>query len=200
MLLVCTCAGCRSFTSPARATDLKSATAYWVDYDATRRGAILYAEGGKIKMVGEPAPDAALELTQKYLAKVNYQAVSGEASAELAESIVELGKRTQTVMFLRETLYRLAEMANNGQLDATKQVEIYNKIVDAATQLGLAEVAAAEAKQKLAQAKLTSADAEVKTAEAQKQYQLNFKSMLDSGTFVADEQHLRELQKMKPDA
>ena len=146
-ILFCTLflAGCRSFTSPARIHRIEPEKSYWTDYDATRRGAIIFTdESGRTVMLAEPAPDVAIGLAQEYLAKVNYKEISAEASLALAENVVQLGKRTSTIMFLRESLYRLAELASADQLDPNT-VSLYKEAMRAALELAKAESKAAEA-------------------------------------------------------
>ena len=151
--LVCLTVGCRSFTRPAKDHRLESSSAYWMDYDATRRGAIVAVKpDGTVTMLAEPSPDAAVELTQKYLAKLNYQGITGEASLDLAENIVQLGKRTTTIKFLRDSLYRLAELSNNGKLDA-QAMDLFEQALEATLTLAQAELVQAESSKERAEAR-----------------------------------------------
>jgi hypothetical protein len=103
-------------------------------------------------MLAEPSPDVAVEMTQKYLAKINYKGITGEGSLDLAENITQLGKRTTTIMFLRDSLYRFAEMSNNGQLD-DKSMELFGKALEATLKLAESELKQAEASQAKAEAR-----------------------------------------------
>lgn len=137
--------GCRSFTSPARIHQVQQGTGYWMDYDATRRGAFMTVDSsGKMVMLSEPSPDIALDLAHKYLGKINYQEIGAEGSLELAENVVQLGKRTSTIMFLRESLYRLSELANAGKLDSETSA-LFKQAMQAALDLAKAEASQAEA-------------------------------------------------------
>ncbi len=151
--VIVTTIGCRSFTSPARYHNLEKSTGYWLDYDASRRGAFLSVnDKGSVKMLAEPSPDVAIEVVQKYLAKINYEKISGEGSLDFAENITQLGKRTTTIMFLRDSLYRLAEMKNNGTLD-NESIALFNKALDATLKLAEAELKQAEASKAKAEAR-----------------------------------------------
>jgi len=128
-------------------------TGYWMDYDATRRGAvILFGEDGKAYVLSEPSPDAAVNLTQSYLAKLNYKEIGMEGSLDLAEEIAQLGKRTSTIMFLRESLYRLAELANSGELDE-ESIELFKIAMDSALKLAESEFMQSEASLERAKAR-----------------------------------------------
>lgn len=148
-ILICTCllllTGCRSFTSPARLHRIKPEKSYWTDYDATRRGAIIYVdEKGKAIMLSEPSPDVAIGLAQEYLAKVDFKGIPAEGKLSLAENVMQLGKRTSTIMFLRESLYRLGELSQKGPLDP-ETAALYREAMKAALDLARAEASIAEA-------------------------------------------------------
>jgi hypothetical protein len=57
------------------------------------------------------------------------------ASAEFNAMVVQLAKRTQMVMFLREAMYRLCEQSLNNRFDKEDILLTYTKILDAATQI-----------------------------------------------------------------
>ncbi len=49
------CGGCRSLTFPARHEQLQQDAAYWMDYDATRRGAVVTIDAsGNNSPLSEP--------------------------------------------------------------------------------------------------------------------------------------------------
>ena len=78
--------------------------------------------------------------------------VSGKG--ELAQSIVNLAEKTQMVLFLRESLFRLCELSINTNISADKTKELYETVIDAA--LALVEKETAEIN--LEQQRLTSAN------------------------------------------
>ena len=132
--------GCRSFTSPARSHKLESGKISWLDYDATRRGALVVPAGEKVRIISEPSPDVALGVVADFVAKGSYSGISAEASAKVTESISELGKRTQTIMFLRESLYRIGELqASREDLTKDEIKQLYLEVLKAALELAKAD-------------------------------------------------------------
>jgi type III secretion system FlhB-like substrate exporter len=138
-----TVSACSSFTSPARKHELDSSKSYWMDYDVTRRGTIVAGSASSWKACAEPAPDAAIGVVAKLEGSVKV-ADQGEASGkgELAQSIVNLAEKTQMVLFLRESLFRLCELSINTDIDADKTKELYETVINAA--LALVEKETAE--------------------------------------------------------
>ncbi|HMO24334.1 MAG TPA: hypothetical protein PKC98_25505, partial [Candidatus Melainabacteria bacterium] len=63
--------------------------------------------------------------------------VDGKAQIELNTKVVELAGRTQTVLFLRESLYRLCEQSLNGNLSSEQVNSLYQ--IALGTALKLAE-------------------------------------------------------------
>lgn len=63
--------------------------------------------------------------------------VDAKAQLELQQRIVELAGRTQLVLVLRESLYRLCEQGVNGQLSNDQIAALYRQALD--TVLKLAE-------------------------------------------------------------
>lgn len=167
-LLLVMGSGCASFTSPAREHVLEDGKAYWFDYDASRRGAILIPKYEKknIAICAEPSPDVALEIIDKFKADVGTGNIKVGAEAEIQEKVIQLAKRTQTIMFLRESLYRLCELSLNFQLDSVKVSELYEKVIDAASKMAEAELKNAEEGVTKEERKLVEAEAEKKMIEA----------------------------------
>jgi len=94
----------------------------------------------KVRIVSEPSPDVALGVVADFVAKGSYSGISAEASAKVTESISELGKRTQTIMFLRESLYRIGELqASREDLSKTEIKELYLEVLKAALELAKAD-------------------------------------------------------------
>jgi len=118
-----------------------------MDYDATRRGAyVLTDSNANVRILAEQSPDAALGVVAEFVGKGSYSGISAEASAKVTETIAELGKRTQTVMVLREALYRLNELGlNNTQLSTADIKELYEKILATATDIAKADLEEAKA-------------------------------------------------------
>lgn len=145
--------GCANFTSPARSSALTSNTAYWLDYDATRRGALVLPHGVNMKTCAEPAPDVALSLVSKLEAssKPGADADGKEriAKAEFNSTVVDLAKRTQTVAFLRESLFRLCEQSLNNTFTKEQVIDAYKVVIAVAQKIAEADAKDAEAKASL---------------------------------------------------
>lgn len=128
--------GCSHFDSEARKHTLAKEDAYWFDYTANRRGSIMVFKNstttGDFVYLAEPSPDSAKQIMDAFSAKVNYQELGVEAQANLADKIVQLAQRSQTVQFLRESMYRLSELSVNGQFDKEDMKYLYEKVLDAA--------------------------------------------------------------------
>lgn len=95
-------------------TSIIEPTLFWAQYDATRRGSMLYVDKNqRIRMLSENPPDAAMETIMGITAKVKgLQGDIGEAEAAFnaQKSIADLAKRTAAVNMLRDALYRLNEL------------------------------------------------------------------------------------------
>jgi hypothetical protein len=141
-------AGCASFTDPARKHELDASKPYWMDYDAYRRGALFVplstARGKTIRTCSEPPPDVAMQLADKFTAKGGSGEISAEASAEISQNALQLAQRTQTIQFLRESLFRLCELSINSQLAPDSISILYGKVLDAAKSMAEAEKSTAE--------------------------------------------------------
>ncbi len=57
---LCALVGCANLAPPSQATNLEGGKAYWLSYDASRRGSIVVPEGQTVRSCSEPAPDVAL--------------------------------------------------------------------------------------------------------------------------------------------
>ncbi len=110
-------------------------TFMWSHYDATKRGSLMYIDkGGKIRVLAENPPDAAVQSITNIIASAK---VDGKVDASLAyktsKSIVELGKRTAGVNMLRDALYRLNEMYYATKDEKEKNLKFLLKNKDAFT-------------------------------------------------------------------
>lgn len=155
--------GCTNFTSPARKHEL-SDSKYWFDYDASRRGTLLLPKSaqGTYVVCSEPAPDVAMNLVNKLEGKLTAKDIEiADAKGEITISAIKLAERTQMVMFLRESLYRLCEQSMSNAYTPAESKEMYLKVVQTAleivekdkTQL---KVEAAKAEEKAEKAKMVN--------------------------------------------
>lgn len=108
-------------------------TFLWSYYDATKRGSVMYVKDGKIRVLAENAPDAAIQSITEITTKIKgLKGDVGEVEAALKtqRAIAELGKRTAAVNMLRDALYRLNEMyyATVDEKETLRKFFIDNKI------------------------------------------------------------------------
>lgn len=144
---------CTNFSAPAKVTRIDPREhGYWFQYSAGRRGATSVPksqDGSGIMLCAEPVPDVALEHTNSVLAKVDIpESASAEVKAEFASSVVQLAGRTQTVLLLREAMYRLCEQSINGNIGADAVAELFKSILETTILMGRADVLTSGAKLK----------------------------------------------------
>lgn len=160
--------GCASFTDPARSHELGSSKSYWLDYDAYRRGTIFIqsssARGKMVKTCSEPPPDVAKQVTDKFTVNVSSEPVNAETGAELSLNAIKLAQRTQTIQFLRESLYRLCELSINTDLTPDNISELYGKVMESAITMAETEKIDAENESVNAQRRLQSVTSEISKA------------------------------------
>lgn len=187
--LLVSAAGCSWFL-PSRYDyePLDANKPYWLNYDASRRGGFVLPGDSKARLVAEPAPDAAVSTALEFLAKAEIKEAegSGETQLKYAENVVELTKRHETVLLLREALYRISEMSSNGFLgdgaNASKNVEVLFKEALSAV-VSLAEAQRVQEVRKLVE----SAAVQARLEDVQRQI-LKLKALLkdiESGLPVA---------------
>jgi len=154
MMLVLT--GCESLTFPAREHKLANNTIYWFDYSASRRGAILVPNQETMKIVtcSEPAPDVAKDIVDTFKGNVSSGKVSVGGEADIQEKVIQLAQRTQTIMFLRESLFRLCELSINLRFEKADVIPIYMGVIQSAQTMAEAESFNAQAANAKAQEEL----------------------------------------------
>jgi hypothetical protein len=187
-------AGCNTLTSPARLRPFEKDGMYFMDYNAERRGAILYvgpelAANRTIKYCAEPAPDTSADFDTQL--SVSKEAIA-EGSLGMGQATVILPGRNSTVLALRESLYRLCELSiNRPGINDKDLMEAYSELVTAVTRVSeaVAEKESAQAAQ--AQAVATAvADASIpiaavrsNTSSAREAENEGFQALLD-GNFA----------------
>ncbi len=76
-------------------------------------------------MCAEPSPDALAAISVALAANIDAaQQGSGSASFSTAESVVNIGLRTQTIQLLRDGMYRLCEAYFNSALDGLNMADL----------------------------------------------------------------------------
>lgn len=166
--------GCAALTPPSSDIKLEKGTGYWFSYDATRRGTVLVpGSQDSFYSCSEPAPDVMLGLISTLEARLKDPTIEVNAKGQLATSALQLATRTQMVMFLRESLYRLCELNLNTHLSQQDISSLYAGVIAVAKDVALAEVnqavkVAEEEKRKAAEAQTIAEKEKAKASEAQK--------------------------------
>ena len=142
--------GC-AVMNPTRVHVLKPNQPYVVDTDASRRAILVIPrpDGTGVYVCAEPSPDVALQITNQILAQaaLQNQNVSAQVQVQFATTVVELAKRSQTLMFLREAMFRLCEQSINQNLNAQQVMSLYDEAMKTALTLAQAELAQNQAAQ-----------------------------------------------------
>jgi hypothetical protein len=137
--------GCATFTRPAQIHPLTPNAPYLADFDASRRGAILLPrpDGKGMMYCAEPSPDVAYNSVLSLVASVQTQTAGVDASTQLQfqQSVIELAQRTETIQFLRESLFRLCEQGLNGTMSQAAVEQEYDNALKTALALAEADLA-----------------------------------------------------------
>jgi hypothetical protein len=145
--LVLTLAGCAAVRAPVRVHPIDPQKPSFIEVDASRRGVIVVPrpDGKGWIVCSEPSPDVALETVTRILGevKVNNPNVPVDAKTEMEfrTAVVELSKRTQTILFLREAMFRICEQSINQNLSADQVMKLYELAVTTALKMAEADVA-----------------------------------------------------------
>jgi hypothetical protein len=138
--------GCAAVRAPVKVHPIDASKPSFVELDATRRGVVMIPRpNGGWYVCSEPSPDVALEMVTKILAEVKINSpntpVDAKAEAEFRIAVVELSKRTTTILFLRETLYRVCEASINQNLSPDQVMELYRLAITTALKLAESDLA-----------------------------------------------------------
>ncbi len=145
LFLVLLLSGCAGFTSPARKHVLESNTPYWFDYDASRRGAFLLSDNNtKVKICAEPSPDVALQIINKFMLTVPLEKIPVQGQVNISQQVLQLAGRTQTILFLRESLYRLCELSVSNNFTKDDIKALYENVIEVSSKLAEAELTKAQ--------------------------------------------------------
>ncbi|MGH2510724.1 MAG: hypothetical protein ACRDHZ_25430 [Ktedonobacteraceae bacterium] len=160
LLATVSLSGC-ALMNPTAIHELKPNQAYVVDTDASRRAILVVPrpDGHGVYVCAEPSPDVALQLTDQILtqAALSNPNVSAEVQVQFATTVVELAKRSQTLMFLRESMFRLCEQSINQSLSSDQVMTLYEDAMKTALTLAQAELAQQQASQTKSMADLARA-------------------------------------------
>ncbi|QNM97325.1 hypothetical protein [Chitinimonas koreensis] len=138
--------GCAGFASPAGSQALEPGKPYWFNYTAERRGALLLPAGSAIKTCSEPSPDTSMNVvSQLDLSAGLKNGADVGVQQQTNLEVVQLARRSQTIQFLRESLFRLCELSLNNALTPQQVTDQYAEVVKIASQLAQSEADSARA-------------------------------------------------------
>ena len=157
---ISTISGCANFSPTSSANSLESGKSYWLSYDASRRGALVIAEGQKIKTCAEPAPDVALSFVNTL--KGSLSTPSGVSAtgveAALNATAQALAGRDDVVLLAREALFRICEASINGNIKSEDVKPLFQDVFEQVKQIAVEQA-------KTAKSKAVEAEAEVQKAK-----------------------------------
>lgn len=127
-----------------------------------------------------------------------------ELQGKLETEVIQLAGRTQIVLFLRESMYRLCEQAANGFLTPAELNVLYGRVLETGVELAKATTEASVAAQKQAQAAEAVAEAEKLKAAAAETTEFTeqlrtLKSLSDVDPSALDRIMLRQKSLDQPD-
>lgn len=138
--------GCANFHAPSARKELKPDQSYWMSYDASRRGAIIVAEGTHVKTCAEPTPDVAMSfvntLKGDYTLPGNTSATGVDASFNA--TAMALAGRDNVVLLAREALFRICEGSINGTIAQADVRPLFENVFQQVTRIAEAQAHKAE--------------------------------------------------------
>jgi uncharacterized protein YcfL len=137
-------AGCAA--APAISVNkLQPGQSYWNTTDASARGiTILPRPDGKgMQVCAEPSPDAMLQTVAQLTAQVQLQnpQVDAQTQVQFSTAVIELTQRTQTIVFLREVMYRICEQNMNQNLTSDQTMQLMTMAMQTALKMAEADLA-----------------------------------------------------------
>lgn len=125
--------GCSWFSEPDRTSKLGEKTSL-VSFDATRRAVVVTQDkDGRTIVYSEPSPDVAMESVTSFVTNLQIpDGLDAKLRVDLADKIIQLGKRGSAIMFLRESLYRLSELASNGAFEDSVDINDVERYIEQA--------------------------------------------------------------------
>ncbi len=139
--------GCETFAPPVAVRPLLDGQTAAIDMTSNRRATyVLFADPDgpekpgqpRALVVAEPPPDTALQSTFGVVASLKApEGADASIDADVAQTIVKLAERTQAVIILRDSLFRLAEARANGFVTDENWFQGFQKVVDASQLIAL---------------------------------------------------------------
>ncbi len=109
----------------------------------------------QIKMCAEPSPDVALNILDKFKITVPVENIPVSGQVDISQQIIQLARRSQSILFLREALYRLCEISLNKNLTESQILDMYKQVVKVSSKSAEAELTKAQAELTKEQARLS---------------------------------------------
>jgi hypothetical protein len=112
-----------------------------MDFDASRRGGLLIPSNSPFQLVLEPSPDVAMSSVADFATKVSIAGkIDASQTSTITQSLASLGERTEAVMALRESLFRLNLLAADGHIDSNQVTNLFGQILAVAQKIADAEL------------------------------------------------------------
>lgn len=138
--------GCAAIQPSTSVHTLATNQPTFIDMDASRRGVVIIPrEDGKgYHSCSEPSPDVAVDTVTRILAEIklaNGSNIDAKTEMEFRTAIVNLSQRTQTLLFLRESLFRICEQSANQNLSSEQVTKLYELAILTSLKLAEADLA-----------------------------------------------------------
>lgn len=137
--------GCASFQPSTSVHTAANNQPTFIDMDASRRGVVIIPRPNNqgYYVCSEPSPDIAVETVSKILlqVKMDNPNIDAKTEMEFRTAVVELTKRTQTILFLRESMFRICEQSINQNLSPEQVTRLYEMAITTALKLAEADLA-----------------------------------------------------------
>ncbi len=135
-------AGC-AVTPSVRVHPLTQNQPTIVDLDASARAIIMIPKaGGGMAVCSEPSPDIAMTTVASMLAQVKLDNpnVDVQTKLDFQTAVVDLARRSTTINFQREALFRLCEQGMNQNLSSDQIFQLYQQVMQTSLKLAEAEL------------------------------------------------------------
>jgi hypothetical protein len=101
------------------------------------------ADGKGMAVCSEPSPDVAMTAVASMLAQVKMDNpnVDVQTKLDFQTAVVDLARRSQTINFQREALFRLCEQGMNQNLSSEQIFVLYQQVMQTSLKLAEAELA-----------------------------------------------------------
>lgn len=140
-----TLGGCASMRAPVKLHPIEDPSKpHWVEVDASRRGVLIVPrpDGKGFLTCSEPSPDIALSVVATLIAEVKLTNpnIDAKTQLEFSQAVIDLSKRSQTLLFLRESMLRLCEQSLNQNLSSDQVMTLYQEAMKTALKMAEAEL------------------------------------------------------------